>query len=174
VNRCTGKRKEDEDIKLKDAVRKHGGKNWVAIAALVPGRTKIQCLDRWRTALAPSIDRVNGCTGTWKDDEDIKLKDAVQKHGGKNWAAISALVPGRTKAQCCKRWHDVLEPGIDRVKGCTGTWKEDEDINLKAAVQQLGDKDWVAIAALVPGRTKKQCWDRWKKCMDPHRSTVRG
>jgi hypothetical protein len=173
VNGCTGTWKEDEDIKLKDAVQKHGDKNWVVIAALVPGRTKKQCRNRWHNVLDLSI-RVNGCTGTWKEDEDIKLKDAVQKHGDKNWVAIATLVPSRTKMQCRSRWHNALVPGIDGVNGCTGTWKEDEDINLKAAVQQLGDKDWVAIAALVPGRTKKQCWDRWKKCMDPHRSTVRG
>jgi hypothetical protein len=24
------------------------------------------------------------------------LKDAVQKHGGKNWGAIAALIPGRS------------------------------------------------------------------------------
>jgi hypothetical protein len=32
--------------------------------------------------------------GTWSEDKDIKLKDAVQRHGGKDWGAIAALVPG--------------------------------------------------------------------------------
>jgi hypothetical protein len=36
-------------------------------------------------------------TGKWAEDEDIKLKDAVETHGGNNWGAIAALVPGRTK-----------------------------------------------------------------------------
>jgi hypothetical protein len=31
-----------EDGKLKDAVQTHGGKNWVAISALVAGRTRIE------------------------------------------------------------------------------------------------------------------------------------
>jgi hypothetical protein len=30
-------------------------------------------------------------------DEHIKLKDAAQTHGGKNWATFAVLVPDRTK-----------------------------------------------------------------------------
>jgi hypothetical protein len=157
---------EDEDIKLKNAVQTHGGKNWAAIAALVPGRTKSQCHNRWHNALDPRFDRANGRTGTWTEDEDIKLKNAVQTHGGKNWAAIAALVPGRTKNQCHERWHRVLDPSIDRANGAT-RWAEDEDNKLKDAVQKHGGKDWAAIAALVPGRTKIQCWSRWHSALDP-------
>jgi hypothetical protein len=50
------------------------------------------------------------------------LKDAVQTHGGKNWVAIVALVPGRTKKTCCNRWqHDIMERNIDSASGRTGT-----------------------------------------------------
>jgi hypothetical protein len=38
---CGGKHEVDEDIKLRGAVQTHGGKNWVAVAALIPGRLKI-------------------------------------------------------------------------------------------------------------------------------------
>jgi hypothetical protein len=34
---------------------------------------------------------------------DIKLKNAVQTHGCKDWGAVAALVPGRTKKQCYNR-----------------------------------------------------------------------
>jgi myb proto-oncogene protein len=109
----------DEDIKLKDAVQTHGGKNWDAIAALVPGRTRTQCRSRWVDILDPNIDRTTGRTGTWSEDEDVKLNDAVQTHGGKNWAAITALVPGRSKSQCRHRWYDALNASITlrRVHG---------------------------------------------------------
>jgi ubiquitin len=163
----TGKWAENEDIKLKDAVQTHGGKNWDAIAALVPGRTLIQCYSRWHDFLDPSIDRVNERRGKWAEDEDIKLKDAIQTHGGKNWDAIAALVPGRTEKQCNRRWHDGLDTSIDRANGRTGIWSEDEAIKLKDAVQTHGDKDWAAIAALVPGRTKNQCYQRWHNGLDP-------
>jgi hypothetical protein len=48
---------EAEDLHLKDAVHVHGAKKWGAVAVLVPGRTKTQCLNRWHSFLNPSIIR---------------------------------------------------------------------------------------------------------------------
>jgi myb proto-oncogene protein len=146
---------------LKDAVQTHGSKDWAAIAALISGRTKHQCCRRWHDGLDASIDRANGRTGKWAEGEDSKLKNAVQTHGGKNWAAIAALVSGRTKQQCCTRWHDFLNPSIDGTNGRTGKWTADEDSKLKEAVLTYGGKNWATIAALVPGRTHLQCRTRW-------------
>jgi hypothetical protein len=172
ANGRTGKWTKDEDSKLKDALQTHGGKDWVAMAALVPGRTRNQCYQRWHDVLQPKIGRASGRKGKWTNDEDCKLKDAVQTQVDKNWGAISFLVPGRTKAQCSTRWHDTLKPSIDRASGRKGKFSAAEDIQLKDAVQTHGDKDWVAISLLVPGRTKKQCWNRWKY-LDPNRRAVR-
>jgi hypothetical protein len=153
-----------EDSKLKDAVQTHGDKDWGEIAALVPGRTKHQCLDRWNKYMDPSLGRLNGQTGKWAAVEDSKLKDAVQAHGEKEWGAISLMVPGRTKNQCCDRWHSGLNPSIALTGG---KWEEDEDSKLKDAVQTHGDKDWGAISALVPGRTRIQCNNRWHSTLNP-------
>jgi hypothetical protein len=161
ANARTGAWTEDEDIKLKDAARLHGGKNWGSIAALVPGRTKVQCSRRWHDALKHSIDRTSGRTGKWAEDEDIKLKNAAQKHGGKDWAAIAALVPCRTKMQCSRKWHDIVNADIDRANKITGKWTADEDSKLKDVVHTDGVKNWDAVAALVPDRTKRQCNQRW-------------
>jgi hypothetical protein len=160
----------EEDAKLTIAVantsKKKWGKeyktDWPAISSLVPGRTRRQCWFRWHDVLDPNIDRTPpGRTGKWKEDEDSKLNDAVQTHGAKNWAAIAALVPGRTRKQCGQRWKDVLDPSIDRTPlGRTCNWAEDEDSKLKNAVQKYDGKNWAAIAALVPGRTKVQCRNR--------------
>jgi uncharacterized protein (DUF2237 family) len=157
----TGQWAEYEDIKLKDAAKTHGDKNWAKITPLVPGRTKIQCKSRWKDVLDPSIDRANKRTGKWEEDEDSKLKDAAKTHGDKNWAAIAALVPGRTKVQCLSRWYDALDPSIDQANGLTGKWTAVEDSKLKDAVQKHGGRDWGAISALIPGRTKIQCLSRW-------------
>jgi hypothetical protein len=43
----TGNWTTDEDTKLKDAVHIHG-KDWDAIALLVPGRTRYQCCNGWQ------------------------------------------------------------------------------------------------------------------------------
>jgi hypothetical protein len=41
-----------------------------------------------------------------------------------------------------------LDPSIVLTNGRTGKWAEDEDINLKDAVQTTDGKNWAAIAAL--------------------------
>jgi hypothetical protein len=177
ANGRTGKWAVDEDKKLKDAVKMHGSKDWDALAALVPGRTKMQCYNRWQDVLDTNIRRVTGRKGRWTSDEDSKLKDAVQRIGNNDWDPIADLVPGRTKSQCCKRWHDFLVSNIDQADGRTrNKWTADEDSKLASAIQTHGEKDWPSIAALVPGRTKRQCGHRWKKLRDPNRrdSTVRG
>jgi hypothetical protein len=167
VSGRTGKWSEDEDKNLKDAVQTHGGKNWETIAALVPGRTKIQCSSRWCNILAINIDPMKARAGKWTADENIKLKDAVQTHGGKDWAAIAALVPGRTKMQCRDRWKGALDSNIDPTTARVGKWSEDEDKKLKGAVPTHGGKNWKEIAALVPGRTKSQCRKRWHNVLKP-------
>jgi hypothetical protein len=76
-------------------------------------RKLVRCVD---------IDRANARTGTFSEDEDIKLKYAVQTHCGKNWGAIAALVPDRAKTQCNKRWYDALKPSIGGANARTGTY----------------------------------------------------
>jgi hypothetical protein len=144
-------------------VQRHGGKNWWAVAALVPGRTKKQCRNRWHDVLDPSVARTAGRNGSWTEDEDRKLASAVHTVGGNKWVAIAVLVPGRTKAQCRSRWNCISISTIDRTTAYTGKWEEDEDIKLKNAVQMHGGKSWDEIALLVPSRTKSQCWHRWQK-----------
>jgi hypothetical protein len=67
--------------------------------------------------LQSSIDPTSARMGKWTAEEDSMLKEAVQTHGGKNWIAIAAWVPGRTKAQCYNRWRDVLDSSINLASG---------------------------------------------------------
>jgi hypothetical protein len=109
----------------------------------------------------------NRLTGEWEEDEDIKLKNAVHKHGGKDWAAIAALVPGRAANQCCYRWHQVLDPSIDQAD-VAYNWNEDEDVKLASAVFSCGSKifkNWLAVAGWVPGRNYIQCRGRWNRLL---------
>jgi hypothetical protein len=102
-------------------------------------------------------------TARWTSEEVAKLSsaatDTCEKKYGKeyriDWAVVAALVPGRTRDQCFKRWYNAsLDPSIALTAGSMGTWTADEDIKLKNSVQMHGGKDWATIAALVPGRTK--------------------
>jgi hypothetical protein len=170
INRASGRKSKwtaVEDSKLKDAVQTHGGKDWGAISALIPCRTQRQCYNRWHNGLDPSIDRASGRKGKWTAVEDSTLKHAVQTHGDKEWSAIAALVPGRATRQCWHRWHSILDPNICLASRRKGKWTAVEDRKLKDAVQTQGDKDWVAVSALVPGRMRNQCLKRWNETLKP-------
>jgi hypothetical protein len=82
------------------------------------------------------------------------------------------MVPDRTRKQCHSRWYNAFNPNIGRAPERSGGWTEDEDSKLKEIFEKHGDKSWDTISALVPGRTKSQCWQRWKYHVAPHRSTV--
>jgi hypothetical protein len=107
-------------------------------------------------------------TGKWTLEEDAKLISALTetckkkqfKEQSIDWIAVAALVSSQTNTQCRRRWRDGLD--IDRASGRTGEWTKGEFIMLTRAVQIYGGGSWGEIAALVPGRTKKQCW---KKCV---------
>jgi hypothetical protein len=160
-----GKWTKEEDNTLKDAVEKHNAEDWAAISELLPGRTKQQCNKRWHGALDSKSDEMTAHVGRWTKEEDNTLKDAVKKHNGKNWKAIAALVPGRTKQQCLNRWHSALDSKTNETTAHKSKWTKEEDGKLKDAVEKHNGKNWASIAALVPGRTKNQCRSRWHKCL---------
>lgn len=97
----------------------------------------------------------------WTSAEDSALKSAVARHGEKNWKAIAEHVPGRNHVQCLQRWKKVLRPGL--VKG---HWTGDEDSLLRVLVAR-GPKNWGEVAVQIPGRTAKQCRERWCNHLDP-------
>jgi myb proto-oncogene protein len=95
------------------------------------------------------------------------MKAAVRAHDGKNWPAISRLVPGRTEKQCLNKRNRSFKRSIDRTPARTCNWTSDEVPRLKNAVQTHDGKNWDAIVRLVPGRTEKQCLGRWRDGLDP-------
>ncbi len=66
-----------------------------------------ECRDRWYNTL------VTARTGKWTVDEDEMLKETVGAHGANDWEKVAALVIGRTKIQCRKRWCDNLVSNIN-------------------------------------------------------------
>jgi hypothetical protein len=145
--------KPEEDAKLTVAVNEVG-KEWVRVAAMVPGRTDTQCRSRWVAYVDPSIK-----TGRWTAEEDAKLTGAVTELGN-DWVRVAALVPGRTNFHCRHRWLDSLDPDIGK-----GKWTPEEDAPLTEAVRKHGN-NWAEVAAMVPGRTKNQCRRRWVDSLD--------
>lgn len=140
----------EEDDKLRDAVGRHGERNWKSIAEEVPGRNHTQCLQRWTKVLAPGLVK-----GHWRPEEDDLLKELVAE-GRKNWGQVATRISGRTSKQCRERWYNHLDPSIIR-----GEYTPDEDRMILDAQSKLGNR-WSAIAAMLPGRTEDAVKIRWK------------
>lgn len=118
----------------------------------------------------PRPDRAD--SRKWAPQEDAVLVDIVTAHGAKNWKAIAALFCERSdthreSVQCLQRWRKVLQPGLKK-----GKWSLEEDSTLMRLVKESIDKGvspvrWPKIANKIPGRTSKQCRERWTCNLDP-------
>ena len=48
-----------------------------------------------------------------------------------------------------------------------GGWDEQEDLHLLARIADLGPSSWEIISRVMPGRTGKQCRERWLNQLNP-------
>lgn len=112
-----------------------------------------------------SLDLSEDCQnkkGRWTKEEDEMLRLAVEELGDRQWKAVAERVPSRTTVQCFHRWTKILRPGL--VKG---PWTPTEDSSLVAWVQREGPTKWTQCSENIPGRTGKQCRERWFNTLDP-------
>ena len=102
-------------------------------------------------------------SGRWGEEEDILLKEAVERLGAKQWRKIAEFVPGRTSIQCLHRWTKILKPGL--VKG---PWTPEEDEKLRQWVKKKkGAMKWADATKEIPGRSGKQIRERWFNILNP-------
>ncbi|KAL9642120.1 hypothetical protein ABK040_007125 [Willaertia magna] len=152
INMMRSKWTKEEDMKLIEAVKLYGEKNWQQIASHLEGRTGQQCLHRWLKTLDPKIKK-----GKWTVEEDKRLIMAVHAYPPNNWVLVQRHVPGRTDVQCRERWCNILNPTLN-----VGPWTKEEDERLKQAIKEYGLGNWSKIAEVMHPRTDNQCWRRWR------------
>ncbi|KAF8025198.1 hypothetical protein BT93_F2135 [Corymbia citriodora subsp. variegata] len=138
--------------------------NWDQLASLcIPGRSGAECEARWLNWEDPLINH-----SRWTVEEDKHLLFFIQEKGINNWFEVAvSLGTKRTPFQCLTRYQRSLNPCILKSE-----WTPDEDAQLRAAVEILGESDWQAVASTLEGRTGTQCSNRWKKTLHPARQRV--
>jgi len=75
------------------------------------------------------------CAGPWSASEDEQLVELVGQYGGKHWARIASMLPGRTGKQCRERWCNNLDPSLKK-----GAWTPEEDETILRLHSKLGTR----------------------------------
>mmetsp|Transcript_5020 Transcript_5020/g.10428 ORF Transcript_5020/g.10428 Transcript_5020/m.10428 type:complete len:432 (+) Transcript_5020:912-2207(+) len=121
--------------------------------------------DSNQTATSGELNKKIYYRRSWTPEEDERLLQLVKEYGAMRWSRIAQHMPGKTGNQCSQRWHKALDPTI--VKG---KWSDAEDELLVKMVKQKGKK-WKEISHFIPGRTGKQCRDRYTARLNPNLRT---
>ncbi|KAG0246942.1 hypothetical protein BGX31_005430 [Mortierella sp. GBA43] len=134
-----------QDQLLNEAVAAFGTKSWQSVAdyAFPDGsRDRNDCMHRWRVLSAKPCH----VKGPWTEEEDRKLRQLVEEFGPEKWVFIAAKIGTRTGKQCRERWHNHLDPMINKAP-----FTHEEDMRILQLYSQLGSK-WAEMAKHMPGR----------------------
>ncbi|ESQ48104.1 hypothetical protein EUTSA_v10020020mg [Eutrema salsugineum] len=114
-----GRWSSEEDKRVKVAVTLFGAKNWHKIAQFVPGRTQVQCRERWVNSLDPKVNR-----DRWTKEEDAKLREAITEHGYSSWSKVASRLSRRTDSQCRRRWKSLYPHQAAVIQEATRSRRE--------------------------------------------------
>ncbi|KAG0746597.1 hypothetical protein G6F57_008400 [Rhizopus arrhizus] len=140
----------DEDEALKRAARLYGVGNWRLIQRLVPGRTDMQCRERWVNALDDSVRH-----GPFTEEEKEQVKALVEKHGPK-WSYLATLMSGRTDNQIMKTYKAIkLQEERQQKSARKKDGVESVSSKIQKKVTAVPKDSLPKKKRLIPKRTKK-------------------
>eukprot|EP01084_Bolivina_argentea_P065779 119915_1 len=98
----------------------------------------------------------------WTENEDRLLRLVTQDIGTNSWMAISEKLPGKSEDACLQRWNKLFNANSK------APWSKEDDTKVAELVAQYGARKWSMIAQHLPGRTGKQCRERWHNHLNPN------
>jgi len=140
-----------------------------------PNSTNCKMKKRTKCANFNSVHKKNEETNNripWTEADLERLVEVMGEYSSTTpkWDHVVLNFPGRTPVDCITQWQSMSLPL--QVKG-KGSWIAGEDAILKLKYKQYGNK-WSKIASELPGRTGKQCRERFVNHLDPKLTNVNG
>lgn len=165
----TGKWTPEEDQRLKDAVKQCSVEGWTAIAARVPARSRIQCLQRWKRLCQQADSNILRNTPLTTQEKEL-LFEGYKIFGADFNAIQKSYLPNRRAEQLKGWWHYNNPSSLDDITR-RHHWTEEQDEALKYAIQRTTNDDgkipWPQVAKLIEGKTPRQCRCRWQLTLNP-------
>eukprot|EP00937_MAST-01D_sp_MAST-1D-sp2_P005768 g5768.t1 len=110
----------------------------------------------------------------WIAKEDQILREALCLYGLKRWDHVANTVVGRSAEECKARWTHGLNP----LSAPRRPWTPADDALLQQTVELVEQMElrnggtlkpgkWGLVASFLPGRSSKQCRERWHNKLHP-------
>ena len=176
----------EEDEILMDKVSSQGPSNWNEISSFVPERTAKQCRERWHNHLMGGFKK-----GDWSEEEDriIKLSHSmfgnqwssisknlpgrsvtdiknrfnslgkVDKRAGSSETMFETY--SSVDSYEFPTENENIKLSSEQQNNLKRVWTPEEDAVLMNKINTLGLVNWNVIASDLPGRTGKQCRERY-------------